>query len=346
MKLTAEQIYSVSLGAMQVSEQDGVVELHRFNAEQEALYMEVARLEQRGLAALPEKIHSTAGVELRFRTDSPRLLLDLDVEKGSGRSFFALEVFVNGTPAGTIDNYGDQPVPPVYSHLTFEQGSYRKCFELGAGVKEVRVLLPWSARPRFREISLEHGALLEPVKPAVTLLAYGDSITHGYDALLPSRCYPVQLADALGAFQHNRAIGGETFFPELAEAESLEAPDYITVAYGTNDWAKSTEEVAEQSCRAFYGALSRKYPAARIFALTPIWGEAWRQPGKGFGPWERMEEIIRETAAALPNVTVIEGFDLVPHDSAFFADTMVLHPNDAGFSHYAANLIDAVKKAL
>lgn len=346
MKLTAEQIFAVSLGAMQVSEQEGVIQLHRFNREQEELYMEAARLGQRGVTLIPNKVHSTAGVELRFRTDSPSLLLDLEIRKGSGRTFFALEVFADGKPVGALENHSGKPLPAVYSDLPFEQGNFRKSFDLGPGTKEVRVLLPWSAWPLFHEISLADGASLEPVKPGKTLLAYGDSITHGYDALWPSHCYPVSLADALGACQHNRAMGGETFFPELARAESLESPDYITVAYGTNDWVKTTEETAEKCCREFYAALSRKYPAAKIFALTPIWREAWRQPGKGFGPWERMEQIIEETAAALPNVTVIRGFDLVPHTADCFADDLVLHPNDRGFAHYAENLIQAVKKAL
>ena len=130
MKLTADQIFAISLGAMQVTQNDGIIQLHRFNREQEELYMEAARLGQRGITLIPNKVHSTAGIELRFRTDSPSLLLDLEVKKGSGRSFFALEVFADGKPAGAIDNHSGKPLPAVYSALPFEQGNFRKSLPL------------------------------------------------------------------------------------------------------------------------------------------------------------------------------------------------------------------------
>lgn len=347
MKLTAKQIFDLSLGAMTYEEKGGAVELCRFNEAQQALYMEAAATGGRcGMTMIPGKIHCPAGIELRFRTDSPSLELDVEVKKGTGRTFFAIQVLVNGVSVGAIENHTAVQVPPVYSHLPFQQGNFRKSFDLGAGEKEVRVLLPWSSRVLLHGVILADGAALEAVKPAKKLLVYGDSITQGYDALWPSNCYPFQLADALGAEQHNRAIGGEIFFPELLEADSLEAPDYITVAYGTNDWVKCTEAETRAACRAFYLTASRKYPNARIFAITPIWRQAWQQPGKGFGPWALSEQIIRESTADLPNVTVIDGLTLVPHEEACFADDMVLHPNDAGFGHYGKNLAEAVKKAL
>ena len=345
MKLTAEQIFEISLGASYVSETDGAAELHRFCKQQEAVYMAAAEA-GRPVTNLPAKIRSTAGIELRFRTDSPSLLLDLEIRKGSGRTYFSVEVFADGKPVGTMDNHSHLELPRAYAELPFELGNFKNQFDLGAGTKEVRVLLPWSSRVLLHSVELADGASLEPVKPAKTLLVYGDSITHGYDSRRNAHCYPVRLADALGAAQYNRAIGGEVFFPELLLADDLENPDYVTVAYGTNDWAKNTEETLRTDCRVFYQLMSMKYPKARIFALTPIWREAWKQPGKGFGPWERMEEIIRKSVADLPNVTLVEGFDLVPHSADCFADEMVLHPNDKGFDSYAANLIESVKKAL
>ena len=63
MKLTAEQIFAISLGAMQVSEHNGVIELHRFNPAQEELYMEAARLGQRGMVAIREKLERVYEIE-------------------------------------------------------------------------------------------------------------------------------------------------------------------------------------------------------------------------------------------------------------------------------------------
>ena len=51
-----------------------------------------------------------------------------------------------------------------------------------------------------------------------------------------------RLADALGAEEVNKAIGGECFFPELAATKEDFQPEYITVAYGTNDWSRKSAE--------------------------------------------------------------------------------------------------------
>ena len=56
---------------------------------------------------------------------------------------------------------------------------------------------------------------------------------------------------------------------------------------------------------------------------------------------QNMEKI----AAELPNVTVIDCTDFIPHKSIMFSpDT--LHPNFLGFSYYADGVIEAVKKAI
>ena len=71
----------------------------------------------------------------------------------------------------------------------------------------------------LQEVSLADGSTLTPVRRAKKLLCFGDSITHGYDAVYPSRSYTSRLSQMLGADAHNRAIGGDTFFPELLELD-------------------------------------------------------------------------------------------------------------------------------
>jgi len=63
------------------------------------------------------------------------------------------------------------------------------------------------------------------------------------------------------------------------------------------------------------------------------------------GDFFTIAKTIRELTADLERVTVIDGFGFVPQDPALFAD-LRLHPNDAGFEHYAANLIEQVKKII
>ena len=165
------------------------------------------------------------------------------------------------------------------------------------------------------------------------LLALGDSITQGYDAQRPSSRYTARLAEMLDAEEINKGIGGEIFFPELAKTREASTPDYITVAYGTNDWSKTEEADFPERCRAFYEALSRNYPDAKTFAITPIWRKDCTE-ATAFGSFENVEENIRNIVENFENITCVCGYVFVPQDEKYFAD-LRLHPNDAGFTHYA-----------
>ena len=103
------------------------------------------------------------------------------------------------------------------------------------------------------------------------LLLFGDSITQGYDSADPARSYASRLTDALCAEGINKGIGGERFYPALATLRDDFLPDYITVAYGTNDWSSSAPEVFQTDCRAFYENLRALYPDVKIFAMRPLW---------------------------------------------------------------------------
>ena len=174
------------------------------------------------------------------------------------------------------------------------------------------------------------------MKPAKKYLAYGDSITQGYDALRPSNRYAARLADFFGAEEINKANGGEIFVPPLAAMRVDFDPDYITVAYGTNDWSTTDGEAFYRDVKSFYSTLSDYYPDAKIFAITPIWRANFEEE-KPFGKFCTVDEHIRAATAELPNVTVISGFDLVGHDIHLFAD-LRLHPRDEGFAEYYENL--------
>ena len=337
MKLTAEQIRAVTTGAVRICEEGELVRLFRFTPEQEQLYRD------RG-ADFHAKALSSAGMRLCFRTDSRSLLLSVETARGSSRRFFSFDVFVDGEPAGYLDNWSSRPFPGNYIAEPYPLGAFTGRFALGGGVKTVTVYLPWSVTTAIREVTLDDGAFLEPVRRKKTLLVYGDSITQGYDALRPSLRYPAALADLLGAEEINRAIGGEVFCPALAELAEPLNPDYVLVSYGSNDWSRTEAPVCAERCRDFYQTLSARYPGARIFALTPVWRADWLQP-RLFGPFESVESIISDCVKDLPRVTLICGAQMIPRDTDFYSDRS-LHPNDTGFSHYCKNLCAAVVAAL
>ena len=86
----------------------------------------------------------------------------------------------------------------------------------------------------------------------------------------------------------------------------------------------------------------KNYPGSKIFVITPIWRKEITQPNDRW-PFERVSGCIENVAGRYDDVTVICGFDLVPHEEKYFGD-LRLHPNDKGFDVYYNNLIAQIKK--
>ena len=326
MKLTLEQIKSITLGAVDVWEENGSVCFCRFNRQQMEMYRERR-------ADFYKKAHSTAGVKLQFRTDSKTLSMKVQIAPGSSRDYFSVDVFADGKYVGGITELPDRYL-----------GDFSGEVNLGEGEKTVTVYLPWSMELKLQALCLEEGASVAPVRPAKTLLIYGDSITQGYDARNSYMRYAGKLAAFLDAQEHNRAIGGEVYYAELAKLEGDIKPDYVAVAYGTNDWSKESQEGLREQCRGFVKTISEKYPQAQIFVMTPIWRKDF-QAERPFGDFQDVEKIIRECCQGLSNVQVVRGFDFVPKDESYYAD-LRLHPNDEGFRHYAQSLCKAIAELI
>ena len=329
MQLSYETIKSITTGAVSVEQTDAGIRFYRFTAEQREIY--AGRRE-----ALQLKSQATAGVKFCFETDSRSLFIRGLFEHASARTYFSVDVFVDGELVDCLDNYSDVEIPPVYTTIQFPMGAYEKKFSLGEGRKTVTVHLPWNKIVTLQELSLDDGSFVTPVKQEKKLMAFGDSITQGFDALRPSRRYIARLAEALGAEEFNKAVGAEYYDPELAATKDAFTPDYIVVAYGTNDWGSSTPEVFGKSVRPVYASLRKNYPEARIFAITPIWRAAINEK-RAFDSFFDIEKGVREATAGMENVTVISGIDLVPHESRYFGDG-TLHPSAEGFDHYFKNL--------
>lgn len=333
MILTFEELREMTQGAEETFGEGTRISFARFNSAERALYEKTE---------FAMKIPACAAVQLVFKTDAVSLGMKVDLACfASSRSFFMIDIFANDCLIGSLANV-EENERNIYQE--FLLGEFEKSFALGNGEKTVRIVLPWTSSVEIKELSLEGATYAKAVKRSKKMLAYGDSITQGYDAVHPSNAYIVKLAHALDAEVIDKAMGGEIFFPPLSQIKSHMTPDYITVAYGTNDWGKCTPDTFRENCRAFYENLAKNYPNAKIFAITPIWRKDYDSQ-RPFGDFFEIEKIIKEETADLSNVTVIEGFDLVPHDSQYFADVR-LHPNDAGFAFYAENLTKAIRAYL
>jgi len=340
MQLNINQIKEITLGAANIFQGSDGIEFHRFTEKQEELYHKTNEI-------FWDRCFCTAGIKLLFRTDSKNLCLKIAASRTvDTRSYFSFDVFSDGRLVGYLDNFSDIDLPQDnYMWVDAPLGKFRKCFELGEGTKEVCIHFPWSVSALLSELSLDDGCFVETVKPKKKLLAFGDSITHGFDAYRPSNRYIAILADKLEAEEHNKAIGGERFFPELASLKDDFEPDYITVAYGTNDWnsGMSMEEFSD-NCRLFYENLRKNHLNSKIIAITPIW-RADMDMGDKFCRFKDMYNIIANIVKDINNVDVISGFDFVPHDEKYYGD-LRLHPNDEGFGFYADSLYKQISNLI
>lgn len=329
MQLSTEQIKSVTWGAVRYTEEPDGITFHRFTKAQHDMYKKKDE-------AFFDKSKTSTGVRLCFKTDSKSLYLNTTLTNLRNRTYFSFDVFVDDKLIGCLDNYSDRELPRDYSEISFPCGTFEKSFDLGEGVKAVSIHLPWNKITKIHQLVLDDGAFIEPVKRSKKLLVFGDSITQGFDSLLTSRRYIGRIADALGAEEFNKSIGGERYCPDLMALRDDFTPDYIVVSYGTNDFSSTSKEIFYPNSKAFFENLQKNYPGVKTFVITPIWRVNYDMQ-TNFDSFFEIDAGVRQAAAGMDNVHVISGFEFVPHNVDYFGD-YGLHPNMDGHDHYFNNL--------
>lgn len=340
MKLSFEQLCAAASGAVSAAREEDGVRFYRMYPEQAAAVAEQNRDFER-------RAQTAAGIKLTFRTDSSSLFLQVRVGHARVRGYFAVDVYVNDKPVGSIDNYShvEDIEHTVYSAMSFPFGSHEGSFDLGVGEKTVCIHLPWSMSCSISELSLQDGASFVPAVPEKKILFYGDSITQGYDALHPSMTYASRLARALGMAEYNKGVGGAAYCPKLAAVKEEFVPDAVVVAYGSNDWgAAPTSDFFREQCRQMYGAIRANYPQTPVFAMGPILRHTSNEC-RGFGAFCKMAKIIEQVAGEFSNITAIDCLTFVPCDPGYYGDGIV-HPNDRGFAYYFKALYPRIKAVL
>ncbi len=336
MKLTFEQVKACTKGAMEVREENGAAAFYRFSPAQSAPF----DLPDCAEGRFRYTCDTTASVMVDFWTDADAITLTLSGTCLDGRPEIPVEILENGTMvqsakvARTVDSTG-QVVP--YGPATFR-------FPLSKGEKRVTVCPFYLTVNRISDVILENATTFRPYEHAKTMLAFGDSITQGHICAHASLTYVNQVAMLLDAEVHNYGIGGETFWDKKIVPGTYPRCDFVTVAYGTNDFSKSEYDVFLKNSRAFFSALAEQHPGVPIFAITPIWRADWDSERK-IPSFFAVEDQLRKIAEEIPTMKVIPGYDLVPHDVNLYSDRR-LHPDDGGFSHYGKNLIKEVRAML
>ncbi len=324
MILNDQQIRDITVGALEIyTDSDGIYRFKRMTDRQAAEFI-------RENDDFANKTESTAGVRFDFYTDADYVCFKFDkVRRGSTRSWYSVDLFVNG-----------KLVQTALKDITDTSGEiYQK---LNGDNNRIQLFLPCIATGGISEISVSDGAKITPAELDLRLLMLGDSITQGYDAHMSSCCYSNIVARELNAYMVNQAIGGARFYKE--QLEYTGEYDVITVAYGTNDWSgRPSFDDFYSHCDEYFKTLAEMYPNAKKFAILPIWRKHWYYE-KPTGNFFTCRKAISDIASKY-GIIPLDSIDYVPHDSILFEDE-TLHPNDIGFVAYANNLLADLRKYL
>ena len=318
MILTKKELAALVQGAISIEYDDaGYLIPHRLTEKQREFYKS---LEKPYAYAC-----STPNVRLAFQTNATDFSIDYRITCGKKCNF---DLFVDGAMCW---HYYENVANNTTGTFTFT---------LPEGTHDVVLYLPYLARASLANLTLPDGATVTPLPWRPTMLLLGDSITQGALCEYPSNTYANLLPDMLGVCSLNQGVAGEIHRPDMIDSEIGFVPEIITVAYGTNDFAKckSTEEVRENATE-YYRRVRATFPKAKIFCILPIW-RGDHEPPRAAGSFLLVKQIVR-TAAEAVGATVIDAFNFVPHLPEFFYDQR-LHPNDLGFLHYASALYRAM----
>jgi lysophospholipase L1-like esterase len=203
------------------------------------------------------------------------------------------------------------------------------------------LVMPYGDSVEFAGLRISSPASLiaPPARPRLRWVAYGDSVTQGFDASHIGTTYPWLLSRMRGWELINLGLGGRTCIPGDAPVIAACRPDLLTIAIGVNDWQGGADpEAFAARLAALLRGVALTCPATRTAVISPLWvADAWR-PATVLHPVQAYRQAAAQ-AAGQANVPFIDGSGLIDHDPALF-DHVAVHPRDAGFASMASRLAD------
>lgn len=313
MKLSNEQLKNIYFGAYSFSEtEDGYLQAFQYTKQQMQYFKESSDFWY-------DRCMASSAKTLEFSTKATQFSLDYKIIwEGSEDS---IELAVDGL------------ITKIYYIKDLKEEG-KISFEMPAGEKKVIVYLPADATTLIR--NFEINAEVFPLKKGQKVLWMGDSITQGFGSLRSSHTY-VSVANRLLNYDIiNQGIGGYVYDKNvLVEMEGY-SPDKIIVSLGTNQYGTESMKDIEE----YYERLMEVYWNRPVLCITPIWrGDS----PDGFETLAKFCQKVKDICAKYSNITVVDGFMLVPNLPEYFLDN--LHPNALGSEVYGRNLVLAIQEA-
>ncbi len=260
-----------------------------------------------------------------------------NIESSYGVNYpLTVDVFLNGVRETEI-----QTLASRVGH------DYTIAYKLPSDAAEYnRITLQFAANMSIavKKIKIDEGAVTAPVPKDGTIVVLGDSITEGAECYRPADVWAAVVAEKYNFRMLNQAVAGWSFAGYNVEGDYGDIkPDYVLVANGTNNFA-SGHETAEakrgpitSSMKAMIDNIHTIFPETKIYGITPIWRNDENGPKCTL---LEVSDIIKEVYGEYDDITVIDGYNLVPHEEAFFSNpTLALHATYAGHAVYGENMV-------
>lgn len=324
---------------------DGMVQPQRFYEKQ----LETLSREGRGRRAV-----STSGVVIDFVTNGDRLAFDCKITRHLDAGHRIYRSVVERTGAlgtaedGVVDGI-DIVVAGQQSFTTMvRDGRIEHEFENPDHADvEVRVYLPTIMSVAVG--NLETNGSLEPATVRPYLLALGDSITQGFVVGSPSLTWPALVASHFGLDLINQGVAGHVF--DRASLRGLSAmrgapPSIITVAYGTNDWArKPTARAIRQDAARYLDKLAWYFPGVPIYVVSPLWRADADDEVPSGTTLHWVGSMLRECCDEHEHMLYVEGYDAIPENDLMLADGRV-HPGPVDSRLVAERVTRAIERTV
>jgi len=284
----------------------------------------------------------TAGVRIRFKTDSPRLHLPFRKLRPASFSY----PYLSEQATSGVDVYIDKKYT-----LTLTGGNRNNAITVSHRTEPrrlhlVELYLPSFSPAQLNEIGIEPGSRLEaaPTFPS-SLAFYGTSITQGASAPRPGLTFPAILARKLGAEFYNYGFSGNgRGDPAIASVLSETNADIYILEYSRQ--APGTEGVISENLMRFCKILKSNRPEAAIIIVTALYDTLEAYEYKELAMRRRaFRAAYAKLTRRYSGIYLVEGTDLIgPNDLDHLADTT--HPNALGMTKVADHLLKILQPIL
>jgi len=329
MKLTFDEIKESARGCLFVEQKDDGVFFNRFTKKQYDAYGEYPVFEMMRV--------NPCGARLEFVTTSENMRIAFKLGKNTQQTSTGFFVSIDDVPFKFYE-FVASPFEEIAKNIKI--GEKKK--------KKITLYLPKFVEFLLKDIELDdyEKCAGDTKKKA---LFFGDSITQGASAHMPSCEYVSRFSQLMNFNYLNFGVSAYYFNKDVIDENAPFDPDYVFVAYGTNDWystyqAKSKEEF-DKRVEGFFEKLTSTYDVP-IFVISPLWRkdiDALKR--SDMYDIEEMYDLLCQHTKKYKNVTVVEGMKLLPHSPEFFMPDGV-HPNDLGHVCYAQSLYTEISKLI